>query len=133
MNEIVTYVHRTFAKVPGSARKSEIVSEIITRLEDSANEHMEHGKSREDAVNKAIVDFGDMSELIEELTPPESSVYTPGRNLFFSVIGSLMVIALMVFINMYYTPQTIWFVYPLFGILWWPLSMVFFGRRGGGR
>lgn len=94
------------------------------------------GKEEEDAVNKAIVEFGNIDEIKSEL-----GVYNVNRDgdgkrierakidLNFSIWGSILIIALMVFINLYYSPSTIWFVYPTFAILWWPLSMFYRWRK----
>ena len=52
--------------------------------------------------------------------------YKKTTNAFlFSIFGFLIIIGLMLFINLYYSPGTIWFVYPLFAAIWWPLSMFF--------
>lgn len=29
------------------------------------------------------------------------------------------------FANLYYTPRVIWFVYPLFAVAWWPMTLFF--------
>lgn len=107
------------------------MEDIISQLEENAALHEENGKSHEDAVNKAIVEFGDLNEILAELqesTPPPRRPRINGKSvLWFSVFGSLSIILLVLFINLYYTPGTIWFVYPTFGILWWPLCICFFG------
>jgi len=87
---------------------------------------MEQGKEEEDAINKALIEFGDIKDIKEELgnrQPKNSNKAKLG--LEFSICGSLLIIALFVFINYYYTPNAIWFVYPTFAILWWPLSMLY--------
>ncbi|MBE0600745.1 MAG: hypothetical protein IH607_03095, partial [Firmicutes bacterium] len=38
-------------------------------------------------------------------------------------------IAYFAAINLVYTPHTVWAVYPAFALLWWPLSMLLFGRK----
>ena len=38
-------------------------------------------------------------------------------------------IACFAAINLVFTPHTVWAVYPAFAILWWPMSMVLFGRK----
>ena len=134
MNEIVSYVEKVFENIPDSRRKADIIQEIIQRLEDAANKWMSKGKEREDAINKAIVDFGDLSEVLFELWDDNPEKRMASKNtLVFSLLGSMSIIALMIFINFYYTSQTIWFVYPTFAVLWWPLSIFFFGkwRKGG--
>lgn len=49
-----------------------------------------------------------------------------GRLLIFSVIGSLLSAVLFVVVNLITTPDDIWAVYPIFAILWWPLSTYYF-------
>ncbi len=50
-------------------------------------------------------------------------------NLGFSLWGSGLIIALCIFINFYYSPGVIWFIYPTFGVLWWPLALFFHWLR----
>ncbi|MFA9381541.1 MAG: hypothetical protein ACERKO_10835, partial [Acetanaerobacterium sp.] len=49
--------------------------------------------------------------------------------LAYSVCSFVLIIGLMVFMNLYYTPGTIWFVYPAFAAIWWPLAMFFHRLR----
>ncbi|MDR3314134.1 MAG: permease prefix domain 1-containing protein [Oscillospiraceae bacterium] len=133
MKEIATYVERTFESVPDSQRKSEIMQEIIERLEDSAGKLEQDGKAREDAINKAIVDFGNLDEILQELRGQETGKGKALSSLWFAVIGSLLVIALTVFINLYYSPGVVWFLYPTFAVIWWPLCIFFFGKWRKGR
>ena len=88
---------------------------------------MRGGKSQEDAINKAIVEFGDIEDIKKELKTTSSTdkVERAKVALNFSLCGSALVIALSMFINFYYSPHVIWFVFPTFGILWWPLAMLF--------
>lgn len=127
MKEIEIYVAKAFADLPDSRRKEELMQEIVQRLEQSANAHISAGKTREDAVNKAIVDFGELSELLTELKGQESGASSRSL-LWFSIVASLIIMALMVFINFYYSPHVIWCVYPIFALLWWPLCILFFGK-----
>lgn len=47
----------------------------------------------------------------------------------FSVIGSLLAMALLAAINFMTSPGFPWCVFPLFGIVWWPLSVYFHVTR----
>jgi hypothetical protein len=47
----------------------------------------------------------------------------------YSVCGFALFSGLMAFINFYCTPGIIWFVYPVFGAIWWPLAMLFHSLR----
>jgi hypothetical protein len=51
----------------------------------------------------------------------------------FSICGFLLILGLMLFINFYYTPRIIWFVYPAFGAIWWPLAMLYHAMRQNAR
>ena len=124
---IEDHVRRLFREVPESDRKKQIMREIIHDLEERSNELISEGKTEEDAVNKVLVDFGDIGELKKELSGKNRSrrVKNAGLALGFSIWGSLLIIALCLFINFYYVPDVIWFVYPTFAVLWWPLALFY--------
>ncbi|MFP7170085.1 permease prefix domain 1-containing protein [Terribacillus sp. 7520-G] len=136
MQKISTYVEEQFSDLPETEQVVTLKEEIKDSLEEKAADFMLEGKTEEDAVNKAIVDFGNLSEVKKEflLQHKPKDAATKNRkqkedmstlNLGFSICGSALIIALLIFINMYYTPNEIWFVYPTFAILWWPVSMAF--------
>lgn len=132
MNKIDEYVERYFEDIPDGERKTQLMQEILRDLREKVYDLTQSGKTQEDAENKAIVDFGDISDITKELkddidvpSPFITKRKTTALQLGYSVWGSILVITLVVFINFYYTPGIIWFVYPTFGILWWPLSMLF--------
>lgn len=137
MITIKDYVERLFRNVPDNESSRNMRQEIIQNLQEKVSDLMENGKSEEDAINKAIVDFGDFDEIRDELTldmKPEfqsdkriaEENYKKTTNAFlFSIFGFMIIIGLMLFINLYYSPGTIWFVYPLFAAIWWPLAMFF--------
>jgi len=107
-----------------------IKQEIIQNLEEKVFYLMDQGKEEEDAINKAIVEFGDIGDLKQELGVKEPEKKNMSRlNLEFSLWGSGLIIAFFIFINIYYTPHIIWAIYPIFAILWWPLAMYFVWSR----
>ncbi|MGG3891257.1 permease prefix domain 1-containing protein [Metabacillus fastidiosus] len=126
MKKLQDHVDELFKDIPESEQKTAIKQEVLENLEEKVWDLMEQGKEEEDAINKAIVDFGDIGDLKKEL-----GVKQPKRknniklNLGYSIWASLLIIALFVFINVYYSPNVIWFVYPTFAVLWWPLTMYF--------
>lgn len=129
MSKIKEHVNRLFRDIPDSERKTELMQEIAQNLEEKVSDLMAQGKSEEDSVNKAIVEFGDIddikAELSTEATATRQKKSNAGLSLGFSIWGSALIIALVTFINFYYSPKTIWFVYPTFGVLWWPLAMFY--------
>ncbi len=49
--------------------------------------------------------------------------------LLFSVTGTLLSATLFIAVNAVSSPSTVWAVYPIFAILWWPLSTYYFVYR----
>ncbi|PKR84805.1 permease prefix domain 1-containing protein [Heyndrickxia camelliae] len=128
MKKIKNHVDDLFKNVPDSEQKEQIKQEIVENLEEKVFDLMAQGKEEEDAINKAIVDFGDIDEIENELgvkLPSPAKKNMSKIDLGFSIWGTVLIIALFVFINFYYTPHIIWFVYPTFAVLWWPLSMFY--------
>ncbi|QHT61775.1 hypothetical protein GXP70_18520 [Paenibacillus lycopersici] len=129
MKKIKAYVDEWFKDIPESEQKQAIQEEITQNLEEKVFDLMRAGKTEEDATNKAIVEFGDISDIKQELGVKEgktrSSKRQYGLHLGFSLWGSGLIVALFLFINVYYTPDVIWFVYPTFAVAWWPLVMFY--------
>lgn len=131
MVTIKDYLEELFGDIPDSVEKENIKQEIIQNLEEKVQDLIQEGKTEEDAINKSIVDFGDIREIKNNLmgaAQPKSAkkdVLRYKNNLWFSICGSALLIGLFLFINFYYTPNIIWFVYPTFAILWWPLGTLF--------
>jgi hypothetical protein len=128
MKNIEQYVDNLFNEIPESEQKNQLRNEIVENLQEKVTDLIAEGKSEEDAINKAIVEFGDISDIKNELMSQltlTAKKSTAGLKLGFSICGSLLIIALFVFANVYYTPKTIWCPYPIFVVLWWPLAMFF--------
>ena len=129
MNRIEAHVSNSFRSIPDGERKTQLIKEIIQDMQEMVADFMAEGKTEEDAVNKAIVEFGEIDDLKAELVPHETKRNKSGLNLAYSVAGCILIILLVVFINFYYTPTVIWCVYPIFAVLWWPLTMLFVWLR----
>lgn len=56
------------------------------------------------------------------------AVYYANKNKHFefSLSGSSLIILFFIIVNVVSTPNTIWAVYPIFVVLWWPLSIYYF-------
>lgn len=118
-----------FEQLPQNESAKAMKEEMIRDLEEKVDDLIESGKSEEDAVNKVIVDFGDIREIKKEFDLSETGDRRKRElaklNLGFSICGSALIILLAVFINFYYTPDVIWFIYPTFAVAWWPLAMFY--------
>ncbi len=128
MKTIQEHVDALFREIPDSERKESLKREIVENLEEKVNDLMAQGKAEEDAINRAIVEFGDISDIRDELRVQQQLPLkrsSAGLQLGYSVVGSLLIIGLMLFINLSIAPGFLWCVFPIFGVLWWPLSMFF--------
>lgn len=133
MINLESHINELFHGIPDSNRKTEIMQEIGQNTHDKAAELVSQGLSEEDAWRMAIEDIGDVNEIKRELVSNSQILHIKkiGFSLSFSVWGSLILSAFFIFLNFYYSPNTIWFVYPLFAVVWWPMSMFFYwlGQR----
>nr|WP_295975696.1 permease prefix domain 1-containing protein [uncultured Bacillus sp.] len=133
MKPLIKHVNELFKDVPESEQKATVIQEVLQNLEEKVWDLMEQGKVEEDAINKAIIEFGDAEDLKKELGVKQLGKPTKKNNtklnLEYSIWGSVLIISLLVFINVYYSPHVIWFVYPTFAVLWWPLTMYFRWRK----
>jgi hypothetical protein len=127
MNDIELHINKMFEEIPESRRKEEIIQEITQNLNEKISDLVEKGQTREQAVKDSLADFGDINDLKRELESSArlNTVKNAGLSLAFSVWGGILITALVLFINFYYTPEVIWFVYPAFGVVWWPMVMFF--------
>ena len=58
--------------------------------------------------------------------PLSMNYYKTGKHLHFALLGSSLIITLMVLINLTTSPAILWCFFPIFAVLWWPLSISFF-------
>jgi hypothetical protein len=128
MKTIQEHVDALFREIPDSERKAALKREIVDNLQEKVADLMAQGKAEEDAIYRAIVEFGDISDIRDELRGPQplpSGRKTVGFQLGFSIAGSLLIIGLLLFINLYTSPGFLWCIFPIFGVLWWPLALFF--------
>lgn len=52
-----------------------------------------------------------------------------GRHMLFSLVGTILSAAIFITLNVITTPHTIWAVYPVFVLAWWPLSIYYFNYK----
>ncbi|MDF2942293.1 MAG: hypothetical protein K0S01_1151 [Herbinix sp.] len=127
MNEIDMQIKKLFEDIPESNRKNEIIQEIAQNLNEKVSDLVLNGRTREQAIKQAVDDFGDIDDLKKEFIDSTRVAESKrnGLSLAFSIWGGSLILALFLFINFYYTPNTIWFVYPAFAVVWWPMTMYF--------
>lgn len=135
MKKIETHINRLFRDIPDSKRKTEMMLEINQDLSDKVADLISQGQTEDEAIQSTIEDFGDIDDIQKELVGSAQLIENKnlGLTLGFSIWGGAIITALFLFINLYYTPEHIWFVYPVFAVIWWPMSMFFYwyGQKSG--
>lgn len=67
--------------------------------------------------------------ILEQQMKKEKKSYMKKIHFSYSLCGSALIILFFLFINFYYSPNVIWFVYPTFVVLWWPLTIYFYVHK----
>jgi len=130
MKKIVNFVRHTFKDIPKQG-KEEIIQSVTESLIEKVEDLVEKGLSEQEAIDKAVVEFGTVEDYFVNFKKQEKkkSRYKTlnhyKNDLLFSVVGSMIIIAIIIFVNLYYVPSTLWFVIPAVGILFWPLSILY--------
>jgi hypothetical protein len=129
MSKIEEHINKLFRDVPDSRQKTDMMQEISDNLYEKVDDLVSQGKTEDEAVQMAIEDFGDdIVDIQKELVGVDQLRKTKnlGLSFAFSAWGFIIISALFVFINLYYTPHIIWFPFPVFAVAWWPLCLYFY-------
>lgn len=63
---------------------------------------------------------------------PVTLCFVRKRQFFtYSVVGSIIIAVFFITVNVTFTPNTIWALYPIFAAAWWPLSTYYFVHSRG--
>jgi len=130
MKQIDNFVKHTFKNIP-SEDKKQVIEKVSEILHEKVDDLMEKGYDEKSAIDKTVVEFGTVEDYYdpiqhEVLNPKNRKTVKHYRNDFlFSLLGALIIIGLLVFTNLYYTPSIIWFVIPMLAVLWWPLAVMY--------
>lgn len=128
MNNIKKFVTRILKDFFNDEDKKELIEILTTSLEEKVDDLVEQGSSREEAIEKSLAEFGDTEDVLNafpEINKKQRSVVKRRRNsLIFSALSYLIIVALAVYINLYFTPLVIWLYFIVIGTLFWPLVML---------
>lgn len=129
MKRIVNFVKNTFKHLPKEERKA-IVESVTLSLTEKVEDLVEGGLELDEAINKTVVEFGTVDDYFDQEKKAKrfkrfKSLAHYRNDLYFSLVGSAIVIGMMVFINLYFSPDLLWFVIPTIAILWWPTIIAY--------
>jgi hypothetical protein len=130
MKRIINFVEHTFKVVPKEQR-DKLVEQVTMTLKEKVEDLIDQGYSLDEAIDKTVLEFGNVNdyfpkEELESAFAKKIKTITHYRNdLLFSVLGSIIIIGMLIFTNLTYTGDIIWFVLPSLAVLWWPLALLY--------
>ena len=130
MNLIRNFVKNTFKDVQKDKR-DEIINSVTELLIEKVEDLIESGLNEKEAINKAVVEFGTVEDYFNQTIKKEKkekrqkTLRHYGNDLLFSGVGSAILIGIIIFINLYFTPELLWSVAPSIAILFWPLAVLY--------
>lgn len=130
MKQIKNFVKNTFKDVEKDKRE-EIIKSVTEVLLEKVDDLIESGLLEQEAIDKAVVEFGTVEDYYDnsirkaKKEKRQKTLRHYGNDLLFSGVGTAIVIGILAFINLYYIPDTLWFVVPSIAILFWPLSILY--------
>ncbi|PAT02048.1 hypothetical protein CI105_04075 [Candidatus Izimaplasma bacterium ZiA1] len=137
MRHIENFVKNIFKDMPKSQQKEEIIKNTIISLMEKVEDLMEKGLSEQEATDKAVIEFGTIEDYYDDVKKKEKrekrikTIKHYQNDLFFSVVATIIIIAILAFVNFSYSTGY-WFVLPSLGLLFWPLALLYklFNKRG---
>ncbi|MCK5387729.1 MAG: hypothetical protein KAJ22_00440 [Candidatus Izimaplasma sp.] len=130
MRKIENFVKHTFKDVSKEG-KAELIKSVTVSLIEKVEDLIELGMTEKEAIDKAVTEFGtveDFFQVPEELTRKEKRRKTMNHyknDLLFSGVGSIIIISILLYTNLYFNPSILWFVIPSIAVLWWPLAILY--------
>lgn len=130
MKRIDNFVRNTFKDIP-KKNQEEIIASVKEQLTEKVEDLMESGLTENEAIDKAVVEFGSVTDYFEKVEKKErkekrrKTVKHYRNDLMFSSISALIIIGALIFINLMYASTVIWFVIPALGVLFWPLAVLY--------
>ncbi len=130
MKQIKNFVKNTFKDVEKN-KKDEIIEIVTESLVEKVEDLIESGLTEIEAIDKTVVEFGTIEDYfnksikIEKRIKRQKTLRHYGNDLLFSGVGSAILIGILIFINLYFTPDILWSVVPAIGILFWPLAILY--------
>ena len=130
MKKIENFVKYTFKDIPKDGR-AELIESVTQSLIEKIEDLVENGMTEKDAIDKTVIEFGSVEDFFEVKGKVEKkakrlkTLNHYKNDLLFSGIGSIIIIGSLVFTNLYFNRDILWFVIPSIAVLWWPLAILY--------
>jgi hypothetical protein len=131
MKKLENFVKNTFKNYQDDDR-DQLIKSITEMLTEKVEDLVEHGYTKQDAIDKAVMEFGTLEDY--EVNPKKMvrrfkrrrTIRQYKYDIFFAFGGSLIIIGMLIFVDLQYTTtDVIWFVVPALAVLWWPLATIY--------
>jgi len=130
MNQIRNFVKNTFKDIP-KERREDIVDSVTESLIEKVEDLIEKGLTEQEAIDQTVLEFGTVEDYFvnyqkrAKRAKRQKTIMHYRNDLLLSIFGSLIIIGVLIFANLYYVPSIIWFVIPSIAVLWWPLAVLY--------
>jgi len=129
VNNIKKFVTRLLKGMLNEEDKKELIEILTTSLEEKIDDLVEEGKTREEAIEKSIEEFGGAEDVLgafPDFERKKENIIRKRRNqVIFSTCSYFIITGLVVFINLEFLPGKLWFIFIAIGLLFWPLIMLY--------
>lgn len=130
MKQIKNFVKNTFKEVPKEHRE-DIIKSVTESLIEKVEDLVEKGLTEQEAIDQTVLEFGTVEDYFVNYhkqvkrAKMQKTIMHYRNDLILSIVGSLIIIGVLIFANLYYVPHIIWFVIPSIAVLWWPLAVLY--------
>ena len=129
MKRIANFVKNTFKHVT-IENKKEIIEQVTESLTEKVEDLVDNGLTLDEAIDQAVLEFGSVEDYLDtsDERPIIKRLKTLGHyrnDVIFSAVGALIIIGMLIFTNLQFTQDIIWFVLPALAVLWWPLAVLY--------
>lgn len=128
MKQIKNFVKHTFKDIPKDKRE-EIIPIVTELLIEKVEDLVEKGYSEQDAIDQTVLEFGTAEDYFGREKPfskfKRKTLNHYRNDFLFSLFGAIIIIGMLVFTNLYFFGDILWFVLPAIAVLWWPLAILY--------
>ncbi|AIO18663.1 hypothetical protein KQ51_00783 [Candidatus Izimaplasma bacterium HR1] len=130
MNRIENFVRNTFKDIPKQNR-DEIIDGVIEQLLEKVEDLIDSGITENVAIDQTLIEFGSLEDYFlkeqkkEKKAKRLKTIKHYRNDLMFSSVSATIIIGALIFINLMYAPDVIWFVIPALAVLFWPLAVLY--------
>lgn len=129
MNNIKKFVTNLLKGLFNEDDKKELIEILTTSLEEKVDDLVEQGKTREQAIEESITDFGNADDVLDAFPHKEKlnklGIKKRRNSLVFALLSYAIIVGLALYINLAWIPERLWFIFIAIGLLFWPLSMLY--------